>query len=373
MTSCHRLFFFIHSCYFAGMLIKVLSAEKYTLKLREPFSYHTLTLNSLPYVLIRVTTDTGLVGIGEAALAWDVTGETQAGALAAIKLIEPLIIGVNLLEVDDVKTLMMDVEAYLAGNTGLKAAVESALFDVLGQKEGKPIFELLGGKKKPFILLQKTFSFEEMSDDPENIIQKAQTQGVNIFKFKVGGNISAEANKLKTISELFPGINIVIDANQAWDSPAQVLIFLEMLGSVKIGWLEQPLHAHDYDGLATLRKKTQIPIMVDESCHNLWHLKILNEKKALDSVNIKLSKCGGLLEAKRMIDYCDTHGLKYMLGDMIQSDVGTAYNLHAACLGDFVSYDLTLPSRFHSSEVSGLSWDGYRVEVPTKQGLGVTC
>ena len=65
------------------MFIKRITAEKYTIKLREPFSYHTLTLDSLPYVLIRAASDKGLVGIGEAALAWDVTGETQAGALAA--------------------------------------------------------------------------------------------------------------------------------------------------------------------------------------------------------------------------------------------------------------------------------------------------
>src|SRR3989338_6067443 len=133
MTLCYRLFFFVWSCYFAYMIIKTLTAEKYTLKLRKPFSYHTLTLKHLPYALVRVTTDIGIVGIGEAALAWDVTGETQAGALAATKLIELIITCSRLLELEDVKTLMMDVEAYFAGNTGLKAAVESALFDVLGQ------------------------------------------------------------------------------------------------------------------------------------------------------------------------------------------------------------------------------------------------
>lgn len=354
------------------MLIKDLNAEKYTLKLREPFSYHTLTLNRLLYVLVRTTTDTGLVGIGEAALAWDVTGETQAGALAAIKLIGPLIIGSHLRRVDDVSKMMGCVNSYLAGNTGLKAAVESALFDVLGQAEGKPIFELLGGKKKPFVLLQKTFSFEEMRNDLENVIRKAQKQGVKIFKFKVGGDISAEVGILRTINTLFPDIDMVLDANQTWNSPASVLDFLQALSPVKIKWLEQPLHAQDYDGLAMLRHQTNVPIMADESCHTLWHLKILYEKQAIDLVNIKLSKCGGLLEAKRMITYCEKHDLKYMLGDMIQSDVGTAYNLHAACLGNFISYDLTLSSRLRSAKVSALSWGKYTVEVPIKPGLGVT-
>ena len=354
------------------MIIKTLTAEKYTLKLRKPFSYHTLTLKHLPYALVRVTTDIGIVGIGEAALAWDVTGETQAGALAATKLIELIITGSRLLELEDVRKLMTNINEYLAGNTGLKAAIDSALLDVLGQTKRKPIFALLGGKKRPFVRLQKTFSFEEMSDGLDSAIQEAQKQGVNIFKFKVGGDTSAEIDILRATRKMFPSIDIVLDANQAWDSPASALKFLKVLGSVKIKWFEQPLRAQDYDGLATLRSKTNVSIIADESCHNLWQLKILHEKNALDLVNIKLSKCGGLLEAQRMIGYCHKHGIKYMLGDMIQSDVGTAYNLHAACLGDFVSYDLTLPSRLRSPGVSGLSWNGYTVEVPAKPGLGVT-
>jgi len=355
------------------MLIKRLTAEKYDLKLREPFSYHTLTLDCLRYVLIRVTTDTGLVGIGEAALAWDVTGETQGGALAAAEIIEPLVVGSRLLEVDDVRFLMMRIGASLAGNTGLKAAVESALFDVLGQAKRKPVFALLGGKKKLFVRLQKTFSFEEMGRVSDSVIKDIIKQGVKIFKFKVGDDKSAEVSILRVIGKLFPDISIVLDANQAWSSPAEAVTFLKALSSLKIAWLEQPLPAQDYDGLARLRRQIRIPIMADESCHNLWHLKILKERHAIDLVNIKLSKCGGLLEAKRMIAYCREHGFKYMLGDMIHSDVGTAYNLHAACLGNFVSYDLTLPSRLDASRASGLTWNGYTVAVPTVPGLGVTC
>ncbi len=353
------------------MTIKLIEAEKFDLKLREPFSYHTLTLNTLKYVLVRITSDSGLVGLGEAALAWDVTGETQEGALAVIKLVEPIVSGASISNLDDVNTVMENINSYLAGNTGIKSAIESAMLDILGQAEGKPIFELLGGKNKVSVLLQKTFSFEEMHNGPEEVIKKAQKQGVKIFKFKVGGDTLVEVSILKAINKSFPDISIVLDANQAWNSPMSALVFLKALNPVRIEWLEQPLHAEDYDGLASLRLKTNIPIMADESCHTLWHLKLLNEKHAIDMVNIKLSKCGGLFEAKRMIAYCQENGLKYMLGDMIQSEVGTAYNLHASCLGDFVSYDLTLPSRFLPKKASRLLWNGYTVEVPTKPGLGV--
>lgn len=354
------------------MLIKNLTAEKYTLKLREPFSYHTLTLDSLAYVLIKATSSTGLVGIGEAALAWDVTGETQEGALSVSKLIAPLVVGAKINSVDDVQKTMNAIGACLAGNTGLKTAVESALFDVLGQAKKKPVFVLLGGKKKPFIILQKTFSFEELRDDIEPVMRAALRQGVRVFKCKVGGDRRVEVSVLRKIHKMFPKVTLVLDANQAWDSPASALGFLRELGRVRIGWLEQPLATRDFDGLAAIRRRTLTPIMADESCHTSWHLKLLYEKRAIDLVNIKLSKCGGLLEAQRMIKYCQKHKIGYMLGDMLHSDVGTAYNLHAACLGDFISYDLTLPERLRLPRGKGLHWDGYKVAVPTTPGLGVT-
>ncbi|MDP1709903.1 MAG: hypothetical protein Q8L21_03385 [Candidatus Komeilibacteria bacterium] len=131
------------------MFIKHIIAEKYTIKLREPFSYHTLTLNSLPYVLIKAAGSTGLIGLGEAALAHDVTGETQESAIAAASLATPFIVGAKINSVVDIKNIMAKIEENLANNTGFKAGVESALFDILGQAKKMPIYKLLGGQAKP--------------------------------------------------------------------------------------------------------------------------------------------------------------------------------------------------------------------------------
>lgn len=353
------------------MFIKNITAEKYTVKLREPFSYHTLTLNSLPYVLIKAVSNTELIGLGEAALAWDVTGETQAGAIAALSLVKSFIVDAKIDSVSDVKKIMTNIESNLANNTGLKAGIESALLDILGQAKKQSIYKLLGGKNKNFVILQKTFSFEDMRGDFLSIIQNAVKQGVKIFKFKVGGRMAEEIKILQKVYKQFPEINIVLDANQAWSSSAGVLKFLHALKNIKIKWLEQPLSAQDYDGLATLRKQTSVLIMADESCHNLHDLKLLNEKKAIDLVNIKLAKCGGLFMAQSMIKYCEENKIGYMLGDMLHSGVGTAYNLHAACLGNFISYDLTLPARLLADKSKGLKWDGFKVYIPSQSGLGI--
>jgi len=368
----HYPCFFAPACYFVGMFIKHVAAKKYTLKLREPFSYHTLTLDSLWYVLITATSSTGVVGIGEAALAWDVTGETQEGALAAAALAAPFIAGAHIDSVADVKNIITAIEATIANNTGLKAGIESALLDILGQTKKLPIYKLLGGSAKPFIILQKTFSFQETRRDVASVIQAAIGQGVNVFKFKVGGRQAEEVKILRKIYKRFPEIDIVLDANQAWSSPRAALTFLSALKDVKLKWLEQPLASQDYDGLAALRRQTSVPIMADESCHNVHDLKLLHEKQAIDLVNIKLAKCGGLFAACAMIDYCEKNGIGCMLGDMLHSAVGTAYNLQAACLGKFISYDLTLPERLQSDKSRGLIFEGFKAYIPTQSGLGVT-
>lgn len=353
------------------MIIKEIKVEKYNIGLRRSFTYHTLTLKSLSYALVTTKSDSGLIGLGEAALAWDVTGETQAGALAAGRLISPLLVGRRLDDISDVASTMSELNYSLAGNTGLKAGIESALFDILGQKLKKPIYQLLGGKKKFSVVLQKTFSYEELANDYESIIKRALKSGVQIFKFKIGVNLKLEVDILTQVRKKFPKIEIVVDANQTWRDWRLAERGLRVFDQVKIKWVEQPLLAWDFEGMALLRHKLRVPIMADESCHNLFHLKLLYEKRAIDFINIKLAKCGGILPAKEMIVFCDQHKIGYMLGDMLHSALGTAYNLHAAMLGNFLSYDLTLPERLRSDKARGLVFDGFKAYIPNKPGLGV--
>lgn len=345
--------------------------EKYNIGLRRPFTYHTLTLKSLPYALVMAKSDSGLIGLGEAALVWDVTGETQAGALAVGRLISPLLVGRRLDNISAVASTMSELNYSLAGNTGLKTGVESALFDILGKKFKKPIYQLLGGKKKSSVVLQKTFSYEELINDYESIIVRALKSGVQIFKFKIGVNLKLEADVLTQVRKKFPKIEIVVDANQTWRDWRLAEHALRAFAQVKIKWVEQPLLSLDFDGLALLRRKLRVPIMADESCHNLFHLKLFYEKRAIDFINIKLAKCGGLLSAKEMIAFCEQHKIGYMLGDMLHSALGTAYNLHAATLGNFLSYDLTLPERLRSDKARGLVFDGFKAYIPNQPGLGV--
>ena len=354
------------------MKIISITGKKYTIPLARPFSYFNTTLESLPYLLITITTDSGFIGLGEASLAWDINGETQEGALACLNILQPILIGKKNETVEDAVEIMSSINGILYGNTGLKCGIESALLDCVGYYQKTPIWTLVGGAPKKSVMLQKTFSYEEVSVDIQSYANSAYENGVRIFKFKVGNNARAEHAAIKILRQRYSDATITIDANQAWQTVSDARAFLSPINDQDIGWIEQPFHAYDHESLAALRRECHIPLMADESCHTLSDIRLLHAMNAVDIINMKLGKCGGLFEFKKMIAFCNQHGIRYALGDMIHSSFGTAYNLHATTLGNFMTYDLTLPDRIEHDCGKGLAFDGWRAFIPQNPGLGVT-
>ncbi len=353
------------------MIIASVLGEKYTIPLAQQFSYFTASLARLPYLLVTIETTTGIKGYGEAALAWDVNGETQEGALASLAIVRPLLMDHTVESLEDIRAIMDAINLSLYGNTGLKCGIESSLFDCLGKEYNKPIHAFFGNSPTTSITLQKTFSFEELSPHMGEKMKEAHDAGVHIFKFKVGRDKLVEKTAILSARTAYPTSTLVLDANQAWKKPEDACAFLDSLSDVHIAWVEQPLLATDYEGLAAIRSSCTVKVMADESCHTITDLKTLHTLNAVDYVNLKLAKCGGLLELQKMIAYCENARIGYVLGDMIHSSLGTAYNLHAATLGTFTAYDLTLPSRIQDDCGTGLAFQGWNADIPQSAGLGV--
>lgn len=355
------------------MTIIKASAEKFNIKLAEPFSYFLATLRYLPYVLINIKTDDGIEGYGEASIGWDTTGEMQKGTIEIFnKIVKPLIINKKIDSLDDVIAILEEAKTYIYGNTALKAGLEAALLDTLGKSTKKPVYKIFGGKAKEHITPQKVFSFENKDIHKlKRQVEGAYKSGVRYFKFKAGPDIKALCTIFDVLSEFNPKYKFIIDVNQGWRDACFALKIITKLEKYNIAWIEQPIYHEDFAGLAEIRKNTKIPIMADESCHTILDLENLYLRNSIDLINIKLAKCGGIIEAIKMVKFCDKHKIGYMLGDMVSSALGTATNLHMATLGNFVSYDITMPGRIKSDLFSGLSFSGLRVFIPKGIGLGV--
>ncbi len=356
------------------MKIINLDIKPLNISLKESFSYATMTLYTLPYCLVTITTDENIIGIGEVSTAWDVTGETQYGAIDMINFVKPLIENQTLDRLEDLEQIVASIKRNIAENSALKCGLEMALLDVLGKYLMVPVWKLLGGNYLEKIFMQKTLSFEEQNSTAYIAsIKTALDQGVKTIKLKIGKDTRKELQVIKNIKNAFAHSQIIVDVNQGWNSLNQAMTFIKGLDRENsILCIEQPFHSDDYDAFIDLRTRTSIPIMADESCHNLLDLQNLFSRKAIDYVNIKIAKTGGILEAVKMIEFCETQSVKYMLGDMIQSSIGTAANLHLATMGNFISYDLTRPERFKEDVANGLQFNGYTVSIPTTTGLGIT-
>ncbi len=158
-----------------------------------------------------------------------------------------------------------------------------------------------------------------------------------------------------------------VDANCSWE-PNSVLERAEQLAELNVELIEQPLPADDYDAMRSLKGKSPIPLMADESCQVEDDVNRCID--SFDAINIKLVKCGGLTPARRMIARAHQNGLKVMVGCMTESSIGIAPGVHLLPLLDFADLDGAL--LLADDIATGLQWDHGICQMPQKHGLGVS-
>ena len=358
--------------------MKIINAKitNYPIKLTTPFKYALATLDFLPYVMITIETDTGIIGHGESAIGWDTTGEMPAGSIQIFNEIAlPYLQNRTIDSVESVQAVMNDLNKFIYENTGLKSGVEFALLDVLTQSQNIPVWHLFATHTNHDTITPQIVFSLTASTDPVTIVDKiknAQQGGVKYFKFKADKNIEQLATILNLVGQALPTAQFILDANQSWEDAEASLSNLARLENLNIAWIEQPVHHDNYGALAAIRQSTKFKIMADESCHNLRDLENLYARQAIDMINIKLAKCGGLMPALAMAKFCETNNIQYVLGSMFNSNLGTASDLHFAALTNCVSYDITPPSMITEDIFAGISFQDYRVAIPTAAGLGVS-
>jgi len=360
-----RLGFATHSPLLFIMISK-LDIQPFILELKKPFSYAALTLTHLPYALVRVEDSDGVVGYGEAALAWDATGETTASAMGMRQYIWPLIKDVQISSVEDVASLMDVVQCSITRNGGVKAGLEAALFDLLGKRENKNLLEFFSAMPKK-IVSQTVLSF----GDFQSVLDGTHVFGApSSIKIKCGKSFDME-KVIEAVRKKFPDIVLNIDVNQGWHNSGYALRCIKTLAPFNLAWVEQPLPVSDVVGYKKLVGESPLSIMLDESVCTLQDVVLCIGAGCGTLINIKLAKCGGLLPALAIARWCETRDVRYMIGDMIHSSLGTAMNLYAGALCNPVAQDLTTPDALTSDPTSGVVCEDGVFSPPTGPGLGI--
>ncbi|KZO00737.1 dipeptide epimerase [Bacillus badius] len=337
--------------------------------LHTPFivSYHTY--DYMPSIIVKVETDEGITGYGESVADEHVTGETWEGAFYTLKnTLAPAVIGKNPLELEKLHDIMNKT---VYGAPAAKAAIDIACFDILGKKLGQPVYQLIGGRYHNEFPITHVLSIGE----PEHMAEEAAAmveQGYQSFKMKVGKDVKRDVERIKAVrARVGEEIAIRVDVNQGWVNSATTLTAIRALQEANLDWLEQPVLADDMNGMAFIRSKTDIPLMVDEGLKGPREMREVIEKKAADKVNIKLMKCGGIYPAVKLAHQAEMAGLECQVGSMVESSIGSAAGFHVAFAKKVItSVELTGPLKF-SKDVGNLAYDVPFIRLTDKPGLGV--
>jgi o-succinylbenzoate synthase len=349
--------------------MKITHTEIYRFSIpMEPFVIATGTMHFAQNVLIRIYTDAGIHGVGECSAFPMIVGETQETCLAMAKDFAQILKGKNPLEIPE---RMQDLLAYADHNSTIKSAFDMALFDIAAKNAKLPLYQFLGGQKKT-IETDMTIGI----DTPEGMAQTAlkyQQNGCRIIKIKLGKKVNDDIERVKQIRAAVGDEMILrLDANQGW-SFDDALFALGELADQNIEFCEQPMRTWYDDQLPELNLNSPIKLMADESCYNQHDARKLINSQACEYINIKFSKSGGILEAQKIHEEALKHGVKCMIGSMLESRIALTANLHFALASQnvvFFDLDTCLLGHLVDPVVGGLTYDGYFLDVPETIGIG---
>lgn len=327
------------------------------------------------YTLVKIETEDGFVGWGEAATFGGPTWSEETAETIQIVIdayIVPHLMGKSLLDFGPVLSI---IQQRVCGNHFAKAAVEFAILDIVGKYYNQPIYNLLGGRYRDRIPLSWSLATGSLERDIEDAELKME-EGYQIFKLKVGVDPwKKDVKRLERIREVVgETVSLRVDANQGWDytGAAQAISGMQACG---LDFVEQPLPKWNISGMAALRRTFPVPLMADESLTDGHAALEMIKKGSVDIFAFKMTKLGGILAAYKAYQMAYDSQIAAYIGCMIETSLGTAA---------YLQFGASIPNLAYGCELWGpvllkddivddpIQYCDGHVLIPEKPGLGVT-
>ncbi|WP_298932826.1 enolase C-terminal domain-like protein [uncultured Ruegeria sp.] len=275
-------------------------------------------------VILRLRSEDGSEGYGEAS-PWSVfTGTPEATYAALDRYLRPFVVGAK---VGDRAAIMARAAYAVAHCTEAKAALETALLDLAGRISAQPVWSLLGGKYRGTIPLSCSIANPEFTQDIE-LLARLRDDGVRIVKLKTGFKDHAfDIMRLENLARNYPDFSVRVDYNQGLaieDAPAQV----RDVAQFHPDFIEQPVRAHHYDLMAKLRQMIDVPLLADESVFGPEDMERASRDGICDGVSVKIMKSAGLTRGQTVARIAATHGLSAYGGDMFEAGLAHLAGTH---------------------------------------------
>jgi L-alanine-DL-glutamate epimerase-like enolase superfamily enzyme len=323
--------------------------------------------------IVLVESDSGQQGVGEISMLWNGGG---AGLCSTVEdLLAPGLIGGSPFDINWALAKMDQAVQFWPAANPAKAAVEMALYDLVGRTLNTPVCNLLGGRSRQRAMVEMPI----FMDGIDAMVEQARqivSQGFRAVKIKIGEDADQDVAVVRAIREAM-GENLIIrvDANMGWQSVKEALGVLSRLAPLNIHSVEQPLPRERLEDLAALRGHSPVPVMVDESVWGPDDAERVLRARAADIINVYVSEAGGLRNSLRIFAMAEMAGVQCTIGCMGELGIGTAACAH---LG------ISVPVLCEPADIRGFllyedsliqeRWeirDGC-IDVPHGPGLGVT-
>lgn len=303
--------------------------ERVDLPLERAFTIARGTVERTDNVIVSIRDGAGHVGFGAAAPSRHF-GETAA----TVEAVLPELIDVveRYEDPEPVVEIERSLRDAIRGNAAARASISIALHDLIAKRAGLALHRLWG---LPSTGLHSSYTIgidtpAAMADHAREAVERGRTR----LKVKLGTD--ADRPRLAAVREAAPEAHLRVDANEAW-GPKEAVAMAEFLDDHDVAFLEQPVPAEQPDSMAAVTAASPIPIAADESC--ITAADVPDVADIADIANLKLMKCGGLLEARRIIHAARAHGLGVMLGCMTESSASIAAGAQLAPLLDYADLD----------------------------------
>jgi len=326
-------------------------------------------------VLVRLTTEDGLTGVGETNPHPGFTAESPDSVMALIcHRIGPALLG---MDAGSINALLVRMDEAIPGNPFAKAPFDIAAFDLLGQALNVPVYQLLGGKVRDRIPMIWPFGGGAPAENAAEATAKI-AEGYGSLHIKVGAlGPDTDVARVAAVREAVgPHIPIMIDANQAWDRSTAIRT-IQRMAVYNPSMVEQPVPSWDMASMAAVQAAVSVPISADEVIDSPHKVMDLIRQDAARIFSLKHGKMGGLTRARQIAAMAEAAGIPCFVNSMIELGVSVAASLHlAATVPNLIDHghalmsnlrmkgDILVPGSFH--------YDGKDILVPDHcAGLGI--
>ena len=328
--------------------MKITRIETIPIKLptRRVHQWASLTTSIGVYVIVRVETDEGVVGLGEAPVLKDwggdhmkYYGETPATTIRIIgDILAPALAGQDPCRIAALHALM---DKAIKGYPYCKAAIDMALYDIAGKAFRVPAYQLLGGCYRERVPVAHSIGLMEIDKAVEEALQ-VKDEGIKTIKLKGGVEPERDVELVREVRKAVGnGVQIAVDANQGYPTIKTAVRTIKSMEEYGIAYMEQPVEG--IEAMAEVARRVDTPIMADESAWTPQDALEIVRKKAADIISLYTTKPGGLFKAKKVAAIAEAGGLQCNVNGSVETGVGNAANLHLAASTGVASLACVVP------------------------------